>query len=204
MTFNRSTKTFRFAPAFGAIALTLILTAALAAQGGPGGPGGNPTAPKLNSSYTVAPATADEVTWLTYMREEEKLARDVYTALNERWNLRIFSNIAASEERHFNSIGTLLVRYNITDPAADDQPGVFKDAKLAALYQELMAKAALSLKDALEVGVLIEKADIADLEAALKVVEKTDIKRVFTNLLNGSYNHLDAFETNLEVICVAP
>lgn len=204
MTFNSITKTSRFAPVFGALALTLILTVALAAQGGPGGPGGNPTAPKLNSSYTVAPATADEIKWLTFMREEEKLARDVYTALNERWNLRVFSNIAVSEERHVNAIGTLLTRYNITDPVVEDKPGVFADPKLAALYKELMAKAALSLKDALEVGVLIEKTDIADLEVALKVTEKTDIKRVFTNLLNGSYNHLDAFETNLEVICVAP
>jgi hypothetical protein len=194
-------KIFGVAPILGAMAFTLILSTTSAAQGGPGG---NQTAPRSSRSYAVEPATADETKRLVYMREEEKLARDVYQFLYERWNLGVFDRIAASEQRHFSSIGTLLARYNVTDPARNDTPGVFTEPKLAALYTDLIAKGALSLKDALEVGVLIEKTDIADIESALKVTLKTDIKRVYTNLLNGSYNHLEAFEANLEVLCLAP
>lgn len=63
-----------------------------------------------------------------------------------------------------------------------------------------MAKGAASLKDALEVGVLIENGDIAVLEAGLIETAQPDIKRVYTNLLNGSSNHLDGFESVLEIL----
>jgi len=201
---HKHSKLTRFAPVLGAIALSLILSAVLPAQGGPNRPGGNPAAPRTTAALPSAPATPGEIQWLVYMREEEKFARDVYQFLYERWKARVFERILSSEERHFSSVGVLLARYAVPDPVTKDEPGIFTDAKLAALYKDLTAKGGLSLKDALEVGVLIEKADIEDLEKALLVAEKTDIKRVFTNLLNGSYNHLDAFETNLELLTMAP
>lgn len=183
------------------IAAALLICAAAFAQG-PGGYG--PGGPRGAGDCCVAPspeaATADEIQSLTYMREEEKLARDVYQQLAAQWNLRLFANIARSEQRHFESVGVLLERYGVKDPAAGALPGVFADPRLAALYTELMAKGGTSLKDALEVGVLIEKTDIADLETALKSTEKTDIKTVLTNLLSGSLNHLEAFEYGLEVL----
>ena len=37
---------------------------------------------------------------LSYMREEEKLARDVYLALYEKWGIRTFLNIAKAEQQH--------------------------------------------------------------------------------------------------------
>ena len=183
--------------------IRLITLAALTlvpafAQNGPGahGPQGQPQA-------ALQPATPEEIQSLTFMREEEKLARDVYRVLFERWNYAAFDRIAASEQQHFATIGTLLTRYNIPDPAATDTPGVFADPKLTTLYAELTAKGALSLKDALEVGVMIEKVDIADLSAA-NTTTKLDIKRVFTNLMLGSFNHLDAFESALELLAVLP
>jgi len=155
---------------------------------------------------TVATAqaiTADEAKWLGFMREEEKVARDVYQQLFEKWNLSVFRNIARSEEQHYSSIGTLLSRYGIPDPAQNNPAGIYADPRLSALYSELMAKGTRSAKDALEVGVLIEQTDIADLEDALKGTSKLDIKRVYTNLLNGSFSHLEAFETTLEILGAA-
>jgi hypothetical protein len=38
------------------------------------------------------------------MREEEKLAHDVYMTLYEKWGQQIFKNIAASEETHTNAV----------------------------------------------------------------------------------------------------
>jgi hypothetical protein len=168
---------------------------ALAQRGpGPGGPGRGPGVPVV-----VEPATAQEIQMLTIMREEEKLARDVYRFLFEKWNHTVFDRIAASEQQHFIAMGNLLIRYGVPDPAATDTPGVFQDARFVTLYAELTAKGAASLKDAFEVGILIEKQDISGLEAAV-VTNKLDIKRVYTNLMTASFNHLEAFETCLETI----
>jgi len=176
------------------LALMTIVAMPSAAQYGPG-PG---TACCLAPS-TLA-ASAEETTSLTLMREEEKLARDVYQYLYGVWKLRIFDNIARSEARHFEAIGTLLVRYGIPDPAQNNAAGAYTNPNFKTLYDKLTGQGANSLKDALEVGVLIEKADISDLESALKATDKADIKTVYTNLLAGSLNHLDAFETNLEIL----
>jgi hypothetical protein len=154
-------------------------------------------------TVVVTPLSAEETATLRYMREEEKLARDVYQQLAKKWNLVTFENIAASEQNHFDALGTLLTRYSVADPAQGLAAGVYSNAKLSALYNELMAKGTKSSQDALEVGLLIEKADIADLEAALKGTAKLDVKRVYTNLMNASYNHLEAFETGCELLATA-
>jgi hypothetical protein len=177
----------------------LALAAPLAAQGGPNGAG---TGTCCVSAAT--PPTADETQWLQMMREEEKLARDVYAELYAKWKLRAFDNIARSESRHFDSIGVLVARYGVADPAASTSAGVYVNADIKALYYQLIRKGMTSLRDALEVGVLIERHDIDDLESALKATAKTDVKTVYTNLLAGSLAHLDAYETNLEIVTATP
>lgn len=170
---------------------------------GPMGPGSGPGTGCGNGTctpITVVPATEVETQWIVFMREEEKLARDVYRTLYERWKLPVFDRIARSEASHFTAIGTLITRYNLTDPAATDTPGQFKDPRLAALYNELTTKGGLSLKDALEVGVLIETVDIDDLAKAIPETAKYDVKRIFNNLMTASFSHLDAFESYLEVV----
>ena len=68
--------------------------------------------------------TETEKYWLTYMREEEKLARDV-SFLYDQWGARIFDNISISEQRHMDAIKNLLDRYGLPDPAAGKGPGEF-------------------------------------------------------------------------------
>lgn len=46
------------------------------------------------NSIDPAPLSAAEEAGILFMREEEKLARDVYLALNEIWQLRVFEKIA--------------------------------------------------------------------------------------------------------------
>jgi hypothetical protein len=150
---------------------------------------------QLPASATLS---ADEAKWLLYMREEEKLARDVYNELQKIYGLKIFGNIAVSEQRHFDSIGTLISRYGLTDPA--QEPGIFLNGDIQQLYNTLIAKGNLSLKDALEVGVRIEETDIDDLETAMLATYRRDIDNVYSNLMAGSYNHLAAFESNLEMV----
>ena len=148
--------------------------------------------------YVKAAGLSDaEVSWLTYMREEEKLAKDVYLHLYGMWGSRIFKNISGSEQTHMDAIKTLLDRYEIPDPAAGKGQGEFSNPKLQSLYNELIQDGSVSLVDALEVGVFIEETDIDDLNAGIASTTHKDIKTVYSNLLQGSLNHLKAFNSNL-------
>jgi hypothetical protein len=185
------------------VALVLTISIPVLAQHGPPAGAGTGIPVGTGTAIVVTPVTAVETQALRYMREEEKLARDVYDQLYKKWNLVTFQYIAASEQVHFDAIGTLLTRYSVADPAQGLAAGVYAEPRLSALYNELMAKGMKSAQDALEVGVLIEKTDIADLESSLSGTSKLDLKRVFTNLMNASYNHLEAFETGCELVAVA-
>lgn len=134
---------------------------------------------------------------LTYMREEEKLARDVYMTLYEKWNLPIFSNIAQSEQTHTEAVRTLLVKYNLTDPVQDDTIGSFTNDNLLSLYNELAKQGSVSLEAALGVGATIEDLDIKDLQKAIRENDNEDVAFVYENLMRGSRNHLRSFNSQL-------
>lgn len=142
--------------------------------------------------------SAEEVKWLKHIREEEKVARDVYTYLYDKWRSSIFKNIAASEQQHMDAIKTLLNKYGISDPAAGNGYGVFTNMDLQSMYNKLIVDGSASKIAALEVGVSIEVMDIEDLEKAISTTTHKDIKTVYSNLMQGSYNHLAAFESQLE------
>lgn len=79
------------------------------------------------ATLPVGTLSADEEAGLLYMREEEKLARDVYLTTYNLWRLQIFDNIAASEETHTEAVKLLLDRYNLADPVGSNGIGVFTD-----------------------------------------------------------------------------
>ncbi len=137
--------------------------------------------------------TDAEIEGLLYMREEEKLAHDVYVTLYELWGLQLFNNIAGSELSHTNAVKNLLDIYGIADPATSAAVGVFTNPTLQSLYNELVATGAKSLADALKVGAAIEEIDILDLQQNLTGMANTNIRTVYENLLSGSENHLRAF-----------
>ena len=134
---------------------------------------------------------------LLHMREEEKLARDVYQKLGDLYGEAIFANIAASEQRHMDAMKTLLDRYGLEDPVGENPAGVFLSAELQAMYDSLIARGEKSLADAYQVGVDIEELDIGDLEEAITATDNLDIQRVYGSLLAGSQNHLSAFTAAL-------
>jgi len=150
----------------------------------------------------VAPATAQltaaETANLLHLRNEEKLARDVYRVLAETWKCPTFTNIAEAEQRHMNAIGLLITKYGLQDPATDDTVGVFSAPEFTTLYTTLTQNGAKSLLDAFKVGVQIEEMDIADLKKALAETDKSDIQWVFGNLQRASSNHLRAFTRGVE------
>lgn len=142
--------------------------------------------------------TAEEVSGLLKMREEEKLAHDVYVYLFEMWGQNSFENIASSEQTHMDEVKVLLDAYGLTDPAAGKAAGVFTDPALQKLYNDLTKQGSESLSAALKVGGAIEEIDILDLREQVKSVTHSDIQVVYQNLENGSDNHLRAFSGTLE------
>ena len=137
--------------------------------------------------------TEAEIAGLIQMREEEKLARDVYSFLGQKWNLQILSNIAESEQTHTNSVKVLLDRYGIEDPVKDDTVGVFTSQVMTDLYTNLVKQGEASALGALIVGATIEDLDIYDLTELLLETDNSDIITVYNNLQKGSRNHLRAF-----------
>mgnify|MGYP000633951107 CR=1 FL=1 len=130
------------------------------------------------------------------MREEEKLAHDVYRFLYEKWGLNIFSNISESETRHFNAMAYLIEDFNLADPALKE-PGKFQNKELQFLYDSLTNRGSESVIAALQTGAFIEELDIQDLQQLMGETENATILSVFQNLLRASGNHLRAFTGQL-------
>jgi hypothetical protein len=133
---------------------------------------------------------------LRLMREEEKLARDVYNYAHGLYGMQIFSNISGSEQIHMDKMLDLLNAYNLADPAHSD-PGAFNSPELQALYKTLTEKCDISLVEALKVGATIEDLDIFDLDEAIEGTSRTDILETYTLLKCGSENHMRAFSKQL-------
>lgn len=185
-----------------AASVALGILSACADSGAIAGPSDESSGLEADSSAAAlvpaATALSDaERASLLYMREEEKLARDVY--LLGAANLQVFSNIARSEQMHMDAVLSLLERYALEDPVADHPEGVFADAELQGLYNTLAARSEDSVIEALRVGAEIEEIDLVDLDAALDDVAHPDIARVYENLAKGSRNHLRAFYRNLSM-----
>jgi hypothetical protein len=142
----------------------------------------------------VADLTTEEIDGLLWMREEELVARDLYAALGDQWNVRIFDNIVVSEQRHADEVLALLDTYGVVDPATGTA-GDYTSPQLQALYDDLLAQGLSALDEAFTVGVTVETTDIADLQA--RATTTADIDLVYSNLEAGSERHLAAFERQL-------
>lgn len=140
----------------------------------------------------VVPLSDQEAATLTYMREEEKLARDTYLAMYAKWRARIFSNIAASEQQHMDTMKKMLDYYSLPDPS-QETPGVFTNTDLQSLYDQLLATGSLSYVDGLTVGATIEEVDMVDIQQAIQESTHVNLTTAYQNLLEGSKNHLRAY-----------
>lgn len=141
----------------------------------------------------------EEADTLRFMREEEKLARDIYQALFIQWANQVFGNIAISEQTHMDKVKVFLDAYDIDDPAMTEA-GIFNNQDLQRLYDDLLAKGSQSELEALKVGALVEEVDIVDLQKGIEDTDNDDLKRMYTNLMLASYNHLKAFSRKIITI----
>lgn len=144
--------------------------------------------------FSIEPLTQNEIDDLLWIREEEKLAADVYQALANLHGLKIFTNISDSEITHTEAVRLLLNRYSIEDPVISTAMGVFTDQNLQKLHDDLVDAGTPTVDEALVVGAMIEELDIYDLKVAIdRLSNHEDIKMVYENLTKGSRNHLRSF-----------
>ena len=138
---------------------------------------------------------------IQFMREEEKLARDVYDSLYLKWDLIPFEHIRTSEQNHMDQMKSLLNKFNLSDPVqiTKDKKGLFQNALLSQYYNDLIAQGSNSVIDALKVGAKIEEIDIKDLIDRAKNTKDKSILAVYENLRLASERHLNAFTRNLHM-----
>jgi hypothetical protein len=178
--------------------------------------GDNPATTKLD---------AVEASHLTFMREEEKLARDVYLTLAGLYpDQKVFNRIATtSEQTHTDTMRDKLALYNLPDPnpATNDLPdsiGVFTGAEwgwyFAEKFKDLTEKGSKSELEALYVGAFIEELDMNDIAVCpavmveagypkpcgLEYTDETGLINAFSSLIDGSENHLRAYVGQIEAV----
>lgn len=196
--------------------------ALLLAQSGFASPGGS-----RGGGSTRGLDLAEE-THLVFMREEEKLARDVYLTLAAMYpNQFVFQNIGeGSEQTHTDTMRDKLVSFGIADPNPDTNNlpasiGVFTGAQFGWYFTEkfnqLIERGSRSELDALYVGALIEELDMYDIVECPKVIVEMDngieeggcglnytdereLKNAYSSLVDGSEHHLRAYVGQIEAV----
>lgn len=157
--------------------------------------------------------TLEQKATLAFMWDEERLARDIYLALNEITPSQTLYNIATrAETKHVESVENLIKKYDLNIFNSVDFTGGYDEEALASqndrefitpdltvLYDVLYTKGSQSLQDALEVGCMVEVTDINDLNRDIEIAgDALDIVTVFESLRSGSYSHYWGFDNALK------
>ena len=153
----------------------------------------------IDTLAEVTPLTTQEIEDLQFLREEEKLARDVYTHAYNLYGVNIFNNIASSEQRHTDSVLELMNRYEVEDTATATL-GDFTDPELSQLYAALIARVETSEAEAYAVGATIEDLDIYDLDLKATHTQNSELQNLYANLKCGSENHMRSFTKKLTAL----
>jgi hypothetical protein len=155
--------------------------------------------PTVQKNYRINGLSDGDKNGLLLMRDEEKMAFDVYSFLDEKWDHQVFKNIKQSEARHGEFVKSQLEKYDIKDPYIEIA-GKYVNADIQKLYQELISRGSNSIKDAFTVGAIIEDRDIYDLDKLLSGTKNDDLHEMYQTLIRGSRNHMRAFSRQLALL----
>jgi hypothetical protein len=142
--------------------------------------------------------SADEISGVRSLLEEEKLARDVYLALYRNWGYEAFHKISESEQSHMDALIGVLEQAGVSDPTAGFGPGEFATGAVQDLYMGFTGQGGQSLAAALRAGAAIEELDIRDIQRLQSGIDNPGLLRVLENLRQGSIRHLRAFRSAYE------
>jgi len=193
---------------------TLLLLILLLSVSGCGGSGGD----DATSNTSLTPLTEHQKFSLAFMWHEEKLAYDIYLALNTLHPSSTLANIANnSESQHIAMVEDLVKRYDINITNLHDYEINYSQAELRAmpagtfivpdiqnLYDTLYTQGTASLLASYEVGCKVEVTDVEDLAHYITIAEgNTDLISTFQKLREGSYKHYWAFDAAIIGLGVA-
>ncbi|HIP34154.1 MAG TPA: DUF2202 domain-containing protein [Bacteroidia bacterium] len=153
------------------------------------------------SKYKINELTESEKKAIIHMREEEKMARDIYRTLSKTTDSKVFVNIPISENKHMDVFHQLIDRYDLADPVIDEANiGTFTDPEFTKLFNTLVEKGKLSDKDAYEAGLMVEDLNMYNLLKYSSETEKADLKLAYDTLFKQSRHHMAAFNRQLEKV----
>lgn len=168
------------------------------ATGQRGGAAGDCTGACATATADASPlalaAEAQEA--LRFQIDEERMARELYTAFAEKWGLQPFKMIPQSEARHEGVLRQLAVRAGVTAPTA--VAGKFDSQEVQLRYDALLALGLESADSALRAAAFVEEQDIADVDTLLAATDSPDLKAAANSLRQGSTNHLRAYVGTLK------
>jgi len=165
------------------------------------------------SSYTKVDLNATQTSSLAYMWHEEKLAHDLYLALNAVNPAMQLSNIATkSESAHINYVEDLVEWYDInvtdipdynTSYSAEEldamAAGEFAIDDIQNLYNTLYSEGSANKIESLKVGCKVEVIDVNDLDTFIdQSAGNQALVDTFTTLRAGSYEHYWTFHSALK------
>ncbi|WP_027420452.1 DUF2202 domain-containing protein [Crocinitomix catalasitica] len=153
---------------------------------------------KEEKEVVLEELSVEEQDDLTFLIQEEKLARDVYIYAFDKHGDAIFNNISSSEQKHMDKVEELLIKYSIPNPNEGNDEGVFENIELQTLYDNLIVLVDSSLVEALKVGATIEDLDIHDINTLMTHTSIYDLTFVYENLSCGSRNHMRSFVSKLD------
>jgi hypothetical protein len=172
-------------------------------------------------SFADIALSPEQESLLAFSWNEEKMAKDLYFALNEQLllqgiEIKAFSNVATkSETQHQDVMRGLLETYdlgvNVSTGAVEVGyngaeleailPGEFPIADVKVLYDDLWdyGVSGISIaQSSLEAACKVEVVDVEDLtESIVTAGDAYTLVSAFENLRSGSYNHYWAFNDAL-------
>jgi hypothetical protein len=128
---------------------------------------------------------------LLFQIDEERMARELYTAFGAKWDLQPFARIPSSEARHEAVLRQLATRAGLAAPTA--VTGRFDSVEVQQRYDALLALGLESADSALRASAFVEEQDIADLQTLIATTDNATLKAVATALKTASGHHLNAF-----------
>ena len=158
---------------------------------------GNETVQGYISKTKASTLSPSEEEGVSFIWEEEKVARDLYSELYRETNLSIFMDLARSEQSHMDQAKSLIDGYGLEIPI-EDEPGVFSNKTLDVLYNDLLSQGMRSQEDALKAAATFEEISIVDLEKELEAADNDDVNVVYQGLLAGSRKHLRSYVRDLQ------
>ena len=148
---------------------------------------------------------------LTYMKDEERLASDLYLNLYNYYKnysdleIKQLNNIATNTENdQISIIKSLVKRYDLNSSEPQDvniSRGVYENQVIQDLYDKFYAIGQNSQEEALKVGCMVEVTDINDLDKYISLAKEsnaTDIETAFKALRDGSYHNYWTFDQTLK------